>query len=440
MDSNLKPAGPTPWGEDHEPASSSPPVRRPIITPSALQPADSPTGTAPQRAASELPFPVVKSEPSPVQPEAASAEEPPQGPGEGSTAETKPYSDEDFEKERETLAQDGATTLGIVGGKGVGKTFLFQAMVYRTYDSSQSGALSSYLDGIRLFRAVKRQDSAQRMNLARFVKRYEGWGRLPQTKLDFQEWYRLCLRYRTGIMGRRRSSLDVEFFDTSGEHIAQTWTSATRVLWREATLNAQVMVFCLPLWAAFPGDVLAPEDWDRRQQYLEEFEQVVLNYTEMREASKQDHPVSSILALTQADDRRSGLRTLYNRWIRPYMESPYPYLRQLRRGGGAARYLANARKVSAAVHEEFAAARDRKVGAIPRSLDFGRGKPWLIPVSAVDGDVLDRLDPEGDGDAKVPDRPERKPAAVSGPLAPPVPVHVELPLLVALCERSNALM
>ncbi|HET9767867.1 MAG TPA: hypothetical protein VFS60_13510, partial [Thermoanaerobaculia bacterium] len=157
-----------------------------------------------------------------------------------------------------------------------------------------------------------------------------------------------------------------------------------------------------------------------------EFDRVVQNYTDVRTLNRQRHPVSSVLALTQADDRRTALKTLQDRWIQPYMDSPHTYLKQLQRGAGVGRYLANARKVSDVLHEEFAAVRDPRVAAIPSSLEFGGGRPWVIPLSAIEGAQLDVLE------GKAPHR--------GRPLLEPVPAHVELPLLVALCERFNALM
>ncbi|MEE8524545.1 MAG: hypothetical protein V3T72_11490, partial [Thermoanaerobaculia bacterium] len=81
-----------------------------------------------------------------------------------------------------------------------------------------------------------------------------------------------------------------------------------------------------------------------------------------------------------------------------------------------------------ALLEEFAQCRDPLVAAIPQKLDFHGGKPWLIPVSAIEGSFLEGIESKFKN-------PEERPR-----LPPPVPVHVELPLLVALCERSNALM
>ncbi len=340
-----------------------------------------------------------------------------------------PYSTDFFEEaDDERFSLPGVQKLGIVGGKQTGKSYLFQAMVYRTYAGPQSGALNYFLNNVRLFYALRREDKAQTFNLNKFIKKYIDWERLPQTLLLTQQWYRLRLQYRKGILGRDRSALDVEFFDGSGEAFFEAPRSAeTRKIWQEGYRDARVMVFCLPLWAAFPAKRLTREDWRSRDRLLEGFAQVVQNYINMRERNSPAPPVKCILALTMADDQRSALTTLRDRWIAPYMESPQTYLKQLRRGSYIARYLANARQVSAALHEEFAESQDPRVLSVPQSLDFG-SRPWLIPVSAMDGGQLELI--ESDFPLGT-ERPAFK---------APVPVHVELPLLVALCDRANALM
>lgn len=342
--------------------------------------------------------------------------------------EEEPYSAEDFGEEDEPFDLAGTEKLGIVGGKGVGKSYLFQSMVYRTFAGPQSGALNYYLDGIRLFWARERRERAQTLNVSKFVKKYISWERLPFTTLSLQQWYRLRLRFRTGLLGNERSAMDVEFFDGSGEGFFQAHrTAENKRLWREGYLDARVMVFCLPLWAAFPASGLSAKDWKWRDDLLEGFEQVVQNYTDLRTLNKRTQPVKSILALTMADDRRSALSMLHDKWISPYIDSPHTYLRQLKSGAGISRYLANARLVSETLHEEFEASRDPRVSSIPQSLDFG-GRPWLIPVCAIEGGRLEQVENEFQ---KLEDRPA---------LHAPVPAHVELPLLVALCERDNALM
>src|SRR6185295_7177407 len=139
------------------------------------------------------------------------------------------------------------------------------------------------------------------------------------------------------------------------------------------------------------------------------------------------HPVRSILALTMADDRRSALTTLRNRWITPFIERPRPHLDALRTASGTARYLASARQISEAVFKEFDASHDPRISGIPERIEFGGGRPWFVPLSAIDGATLDSWD-----QGRV-----EKPRA---DLPPPVPVHVELPLLVALCDSRHALM
>ena len=335
--------------------------------------------------------------------------------------------------EEATFEQGSVQKLGIIGGKGVGKSYLFQAMVYRTGDSQKAGSLAYYLDsgGVRLFTALTRQDQVTELPLKEFLQNYSDWNRLLQTQLNMQRWYRLRLPYRVGVFGLGRAEIDVEFFDGSGEGFFQLEQvhNQQHKIWQIGYLDARVMVFCLPLWVAFPdAGQLSEADWEDRDTILKGFERVVLNYRKMRDRHKCSQPVRSILALTMADDRRSALRTLRDRWITPYMDAAERYLQRLRTGRGIALYLANARKISEALRDEFGKT-DNLVSKIPTDLDFNGGQPWLIPLSAIEGRMLDTIE-EGDKD---PDKKRKR-------FRPPVPVHVELPLLVALCERENALM
>jgi hypothetical protein len=347
----------------------------------------------------------------------------------------------------EPFDRPDAHKVGILGGKGVGKSYLFQAMVYRTYAGLQSGALTYYLerDGIHLFKAAGGEGHGKReltetgvasaLNRVEFIRKYQSWLRLSTTRKEEQQWYRLRLLLRSGWLGRKQSAMDVEFFEGSGEGFfeLQTVNHEDRALWTKAYQNAGVMVFCLPIWAAFPNEHLTDEDWNHRDALLRGFEQVVQNYRDMCRREETRLPVSSILALTMSDDRRSALRMLYDRWISPYLDSPHTYLKQMRKGQGVACYLNNARRISESLHEEFAAARDPRVTAIPQSLDFGRGRPWIVALSATEGSRLDDLERRFPN----PDDPARLAEARRGA---PTPVHVELPLLLALCERENALM
>jgi len=320
--------------------------------------------------------------------------------------------------------------LGIIGGKGVGKSYLFQAMVYRLQNAKKSGAMSYYIenDSISLMSTLTRESRPRSVNPQRFSANYENWNRLPTTLRMNQTWYRLTLPYRIGIFGTRRAAMEVEFFDGSGESFFEARDPQNKKLWEEAYKGARVMVFCLPLWAAFPGGHLNPGEWRERQRILESFHEVVQNYKDMRRHLGLTEPVRTILALTMADDRRGALDALRENWVASYLEHADSYLMRTRNGKGIARYLANARTVSSLLHEEFDAAHFPGVADIPNLLNLGGGRPWLIPVSAIDGQVLERLEQEYPN-------PDDRP-----PQTPPVPIHVELPLLVALCERVNALM
>jgi hypothetical protein len=320
--------------------------------------------------------------------------------------------------------------LGIVGGTEVGKSYLFQAMVYRTYDAGHSGALTAFLErgSISLSSGLSPARSDQSAaSLTAFVNNYSLWQRLARTLRDSQRWYRLCLPYRTGVLGRGRGALEVELFDGSGEAL-EGGLGQNEALWEEGYLDAGVMVFCLPLWAAFPASALSPADAAKRGDLLAGFNQVVDNYRMLRQQHNRDRPVRSILALTMADDTRSALTALRERWITPYLTSPGRYLRGLRKQAGVMRYLANAQRVSALLLAELENARSPLMSGIPNRLDFNAGRPWIIPLSAVEGSVLDLLEKQS------PTLAERQ------RLDPPVPAHVELPLLVALCARENALM
>jgi len=326
---------------------------------------------------------------------------------------------------------DARLRIGIVGGKMAGKSYLFQGMVYRTQDGELSGALTYFLekDAIELWSYASPGDQPLRVNLDEFLGSYESWTRLETTRREIQKWYRLRLGYRCGVFGTRRSALELELLDGSGEGFFEAPPSSENLeIWRHGFMDVGVMIFCLPLWVAFPRHDLTLEDWEQRDELLGDFQRVLGNFAKVREELDMRQPVRSILALTMADDGRSALDTLRQRWIEPYMEDPRPILRQLRKSAGTARYLNNAREISKAVREEFRASPEARVTKIVRQLDFGAGTPWIVPLSAIEGSQLERLG----------DRRDRSQAMDR--LRPPVPVHVELPLLVALCEQTNALM
>jgi len=151
---------------------------------------------------------------------------------------------------------------------------------------------------------------------------------------------------------------------------------------------------------------------------LRGFSGILRNYEEIRDESLD---VKCILALTMADDHRSALRTLRSRWIDPYMgkKNQRKVLDQLCNPWRITRYLQNAQAISEYLHREFDESKWTEIQGIPARLEFGRGKPWILPVTAVDGARL-ILGDKSEGE--------------------PTPAHVELPLLVAMCEKHNVLM
>ena len=332
-------------------------------------------------------------------------------------------------EEPEDYAQLDKRKIGLLGGKGAGKTYFFNGIIYRTLTEEKAGAVSYYMRSSSLLSHDKPGQPGQPVDLYQAVNAYRDWIRFANTPVDRPTWYRLNLRFRTGVIGKSESHLELGFLDGSGDAYAAI-TDATKPIWKSAFSNAGIIIFCLPIWAAFPAK-LSADDEAKRQLFLKEFFNVVGNYRHIRVPGLK---VRSILALTMADDdRRCALGELIARWIKPYINNPEIYLEQLRRRTGIPRYLANAQAVSAYMHEKFRATDDLLVGRILDELDFGKGQPWIIPVSAVEGRTLEPADAmrnSGLDDSALRDLVRSS----------PVPVHVELPLLAALCENHNALM
>jgi hypothetical protein len=324
-----------------------------------------------------------------------------------------------------------APKIAIIGGKGTGKNYLFQAIVSRSLQADKVGALTYYLDreGIRLHAVPHQKDPSQILDLQHFMSYYHAWKPLPQISPGLPASYRLSLSYQSGLLGSGRSQLDVQYVQSSGEEVPDFEYLGREMLalWKAAYLDASVMVFCLPLWVAFPEEDLSEPDWMAREQMLKDFHQVVSNYQKLRQQHGCKNPVRGVLALTMADDLRVAIPSLRDRWIMPYLDAPEVYLREFAKGHGLVRYMANARKVSEALRQRFAKLGDHRVRGIPDLLDFNNRPPWMIPLSAVEGKTLELVE-------------KRPQSSLQGQAKPPVPVHVELPLLIALCERENALM
>ena len=314
--------------------------------------------------------------------------------------------------------------MGILGGKASGKSYLLQGMIYRTQATGQSGALSLYLKGgkVQAYKAESGQERLELISTHKLIQAYRSWTRLSFTQRDHQAWYRLALTFKRGLMGRRPSTLNIDFMDTSGEYREMTLSEDSQEEWRDAFLEVRVIAFCLPLWAAFPATGLGPADHQQRERHLQGFDAVVRNYRTLLDYEQRGPRVRSLLLLTMADDRRGDLVELTESWITPYLDNPEAYLHRLQRESGVSRYLANARLVSQRLRKAFQAA-PPSVARIPEILDFGRGDPWIVPVSAIEGAALDAAEQSS-----------------IRPSSEPVPAHVELPLLLALCETHNVLM
>lgn len=324
--------------------------------------------------------------------------------------------------------------LGIVGGKGVGKTYLFHAMIHRLEKFTESGALRYFFKdagNIEIYSTASQEEPATKRSYASFNEKYDTWEELPATKVHTQRWHNVSIPYRTGILGQSQSYMELEFFDGAGEMFS-TQTDISYDYWKNNFSDISVIVFCLPLWVALP--LKKNRDSKSRREIIESFDTVVQSFKKIREDNNNKKPVKTILALTMADDttKTSLGDELVNTWLKPYMLETADhgidtnFFNDFKTGGAVNRYLANARKTSNILKEKIANG-DRLISNLTNKLKFGAGDPWIIPVSAIRGEFLAELNKldEKPEDLSLPDH---------------NPAHVELPLLVALCEKTNAIM
>ncbi len=336
---------------------------------------------------------------------------------------------------REERIPPGASfETAILGPTNSGKSYYFQGLMYRLQQKGQQGVLTRYLSDVALWRKTVTLNrmlmlraegsdaqidygTGERVALGDFNKAYQDYKRLPQTTRTIFHRYTVGLTYRTGWRGQRKQLLKLSFIDAPGELHRQgpRGTALAAEVWRAYT-TARVAVFCLPVWVAFPGD--SPLiDRDTRKSTLDDFEVIVEHFLGLVRNTPRD--VRIVLALTQSDAVESGLQTLADRWVRSYLNDSRNHLARLGGVSGPTQYLAAARSVSRYVAREFSRSVEERVFRIPKLLTVDGRHPWIIPVSAVDGEVVAK----------------RKAAR-----NPPVPAHVDLPLLLALCEAHNALL
>lgn len=327
--------------------------------------------------------------------------------------------------------------IGILGPSESGKTYLFQGLVYRVETPGEYGVLGRYVkkNGVFLWQCSKPANLADPAtkghywDLRKFNRDFKRWRELPATPPGRAFWYYLLLSTRTGWMGFRESRIKVTFIDCAGEEYQkdldlENQEALSTQVWSTFE-QARVMVFCLPIWAAFPGSTMKGKDWIDRTNMIEGFSQVLSNYwllrSELRNRGRSVPRTRIVLALTQADDARCGLTTLRERWIDTYVANDRDNLRKLARISGPTKYLATARAVSDYVRSEFGRVADKEIRTLPGRLEIDGEQPWFIPVTAINGATL-------------------KDATKAKSAGDPVPAHIELPLLLALCDGHNILM
>jgi hypothetical protein len=327
--------------------------------------------------------------------------------------------------------------IGIVGPSNSGKTYLFQSLVYRLENPGQYGVMTRYLkkNGIALYECSKPSNTGHDWDLAKYSVWFRHWSKLQATPPGIGFWFYLLLTVRAGWLGFAESTFKVTFIDCAGEEYQSELDlsdedSPDRKLSTTVWLTferARVMVFCLPAWVVFPGNTMSESDWRVRASMMEGFSQVLSNYRKLRRERRAKHgPLPKtriVVALTHADDSRCGLTTLRERWIDAYISESDANLERLSKISGPTTYLAAARAVSDYVRHEFRRSPDQEIKSLPGLLEIDGERPWFIPMTAMNGATLTSIN-----------------RGQSRAAEPPVPAHVELPLLLALCDEHNMLM
>ncbi|MBL8213837.1 MAG: hypothetical protein JNK87_24175 [Bryobacterales bacterium] len=324
--------------------------------------------------------------------------------------------------------------IGIIGPTNSGKTYLFQALAYQLSSPTRYGVLSRFMkpNSVHLYRCTGRdRDKGEMLPLDQFNRDYQNWTELPPTDPGTAKWFHLTFDGPSGWWGTRDKSMKITFVDVSGEDYAASFNLADKGrdtheglranIWHTYA-DARVMVFCLPIWVAFPGSNMQASDWAAREGLWQGFLRVFANYVKLRKEVKNQfgrQRTRIVLALTHGDDQRSALYTLRQEWIDTYIHVEQTVRDHLASRSGATEYLAVARSISSYIRDEFARLEEPALRDLPGRLVLDGEQPWFIPVTAVDGAIL-----ESGGSSS-----QR-----------PTPAHVDLPVLLALCDSDNLLM
>ena len=337
--------------------------------------------------------------------------------------------------------------VALLGGAHSGKRALFQAMAYRAGGRRRAGALASLLGpGAGKVRCLGAESRPAADETERLARAFEGWRCLnsdldeaPASKPHSPAGrYRLELPYPTGWLGRPVARMQVDLFPTSllPQHTPQPAPPTTPLPTplpqdeRELLRRTRVLIFAVPFWACLPRPDVGEEVVAAGREHLDVLGQQVLAVKEARQGGER---ASIFLALTLADDERGGLPDLREAWIHRAIEGHRRHANRLRRPQYLLTYLQNARRISEHLHRVLAgaeagalrsAAPPSSAAAVHELLELeGPERTWLLPVSALDARIAEHVAAGG-----------------AAPGEPPVPAHVELPLLLALCEHAEALL
>lgn len=304
--------------------------------------------------------------------------------------------------------------IGILGGKGTGKSYFVSALVHCLRKSENRGAVMAFIRRGEDSMSIANAASKDLVTPESFCDNFENGLGIPQTIESNQRWITIRLFYRKGPFGLGKSIMPIDVEDLSGELLSKPLNPINQPIYERVGSKSRLMIFCLPVWVAFPGPAT---NRTGAQRLTREFAQVIENHPQVARQFRHRERVLSVVALTMADNPESILTDVREAWVNRYRDPSIPYeLENLHRPNHLCAYLTAARRVSRSLHRQLEYSEDgirREVAKSIRLKSLSR-RAWLLPVSAYDG---------------------QNPGSKN-----PLPVHVELLLLAALCMNRNVLM